>query len=61
MIFDDIELEREVKRQEVEWQSHSRIKCVQCHMYMQKDTVSLYCLKCSKKRILLFTVMKNAK
>jgi len=45
-----MELEREVERLR-ELEIIPRLKCLQCHCYMQESTISLYCLKCSKKRI----------
>jgi Zn finger protein HypA/HybF involved in hydrogenase expression len=44
------ELEEEVERlRNVE--VIPRIKCMQCQCYMEKGTLSFFCLKCSKKRI----------
>jgi len=44
------ELEKEVERLH-ELEVIPRIKCMHCHTYMPKETISFFCLKCSKKRI----------
>jgi len=44
------DLEKEVERLH-ELEVIPRIKCMQCHCYMPKETLSFFCLKCSKKRI----------
>ena len=48
MNFTEREVFKEVERQ---LEVIPRIKCLQCHCYMPEGTMSLYCLKCSKKRI----------
>jgi len=30
---------------------HYRKKCKQCKCYLSKETVSIFCLRCSRKRI----------
>jgi len=48
MIFEEREVFQEAQRQ---LEMIPRIKCLQCHCYMPEGTISLYCIKCSKKRI----------
>jgi Zn finger protein HypA/HybF involved in hydrogenase expression len=44
------ELEEEVERLH-ELEVHHVRKCMECKRYMPKETISFFCLKCSKKRI----------
>jgi Zn finger protein HypA/HybF involved in hydrogenase expression len=48
MIFEEREVFKEVERQ---LEMIPRIKCLQCHCYMPEGTLSLYCKKCSIKKI----------
>ena len=48
MNFTEREVFKEVERQ---LEMIPRIKCLQCHCYMPEGTISLYCIKCSKKKI----------
>jgi len=37
--------------EEVDYEVIPRKKCKQCHGYLSKGTVSIFCLRCSRKRI----------
>jgi len=44
------ELNEEVKRLE-QLEVHHVHKCMECKRYMPKETISFFCINCSKKRI----------
>jgi Zn finger protein HypA/HybF involved in hydrogenase expression len=44
------ELEEEVERLH-QLEIHHVRKCMDCKRYMPKETLSFFCLKCSRKRI----------